>query len=121
MPTRTDREERRKAAYIEPREVWRERDLAPYDGTDYDGPILLGAEGLVFNVWRGRHFYAPGGAYHVMAGKDASRQLAKNRLDDDPDYAPDDGAPLNLAEQASLKLWVETFKGKYDVVGRLED
>ena len=97
-------EERRKRAFIEPRESWREADLKDYDGTDYDGPILLGADGRVFNVWRGRHFYAPGGPYASMAGRDATRQLAKNRLDGDPDYEPDDGAPLNPAERASLAL-----------------
>ena len=50
-------EERRQRAFIEPRETWRESELKQYDGTDYDGPILLGADGKVFNVWRGRHFY----------------------------------------------------------------
>ena len=114
-------EERRKRAFIEPRESWREADLKEYDGTDYDGPILLGADGRVFNVWRGRHFYAPGGPYASMAGRDATRQLAKNRLDGDPDYEPDDGAPLNPAERASLALWVASFEGKYDVVGKLVD
>ena len=96
-------------------------ELKDYDGTDYDGPILLGADGKVFNVWRGRHFYAPGGPYASMAGRDATRQLAKNRLDGDPDYEPDDGAPLNPAERASLALWVASFEGKYDVVGKLVD
>ena len=112
-------EERRRNAFVETREVWREDDLRAYDGADYDGPILLGADGLVFNVWRGRHFYAPGGAYHSMAGRDASRQLAKNRLDGDADYAADDESPLNLAERASLAAWVYSFKGKYDIVGAL--
>mmetsp|Transcript_33513 Transcript_33513/g.103833 ORF Transcript_33513/g.103833 Transcript_33513/m.103833 type:complete len:188 (-) Transcript_33513:18-581(-) len=112
-------DERRARAFVEPREWWREDELAPYDGSDYDGPILLAADGKVFNVWRGRQFYSKGGPYAVMAGRDASRMLAKNRLDGDADYAPDDGKPLNLAEQASLALWVASFEGKYDVVGRL--
>ena len=73
----------------------------------------------VFNVWKGRHFYAPDGPYHSMAGRDATRQLAKNRLDDDEDYPPDDGAPLTLAEEAALQAWVFSFKNKYDVVGPL--
>jgi hypothetical protein len=25
-----------------------------------EGPILVGCDGLVFNVWRSSHFYAPG-------------------------------------------------------------
>mmetsp|Transcript_11847 Transcript_11847/g.35291 ORF Transcript_11847/g.35291 Transcript_11847/m.35291 type:complete len:190 (+) Transcript_11847:84-653(+) len=114
-------EARRIKAYIEPRETWTEEDLKPYDGTDYDGPILLAADGTVFNVWKGRHFYAPGGPYASMAGRDASRQLAKNRLDGSADYEPDDGAPLNLAEQASLAAWAYSFREKYDDVGKLVD
>ena len=112
-------ERRRAKAFIEPRDAWRETDLKPYDGKNYDGPILLAADGLVFNVWKGRHFYAPDGPYHSMAGRDATRQLAKNRLDDDEDYPPDDGAPLTLAEEAALQAWVFSFKNKYDVVGPL--
>ena len=112
-------ERRRAKAAIEPRDAWRETDLKPYDGKNYDGPILLAADGLVFNVWKGRHFYAPDGPYHSMAGRDATRQLAKNRLDDDEDYPPDDGAPLTLAEEAALQAWVFSFKNKYDVVGPL--
>ena len=50
---------------------------------------LLQADGVVLNVWRGRHFYAQGGPYASMAGVDATRQLAMNRLDGDEDYAPD--------------------------------
>ena len=82
---------------------------------------MLGADGKVFNVWRGRHFYAPGGPYSRWLGGERRRQFAKNRLDGDPDYEPDDGAPLNPAERASLALWVASFEGKYDVVGKLVD
>ena len=114
-------EERRQRAFIAPRAAWRAEELRPYDGTDFDGPILLGADGRVFNVWRGRHFSAPGGAYACMAGRDATRQLAKNRLDGAPDYAPDDEKPLTPAARASLALWVASLEGKYDVVGKLVD
>ena len=58
--------------------------------------------------------------YVFKTGKDASRQLAKNRLDDDEDYPEDDGKPLTLAEEAALQAWVFSFKTKYDVVGNLE-
>lgn len=54
-------EERARLAYIEPKEYWTEEELAPYDGSkDEDGPILLAADGLVFNVYKGRNFYLPG-------------------------------------------------------------
>lgn len=54
-------EERARRAYIEPKEFWTEEELAPYDGSqDEDGPILLAADGFVFNVYKGRNFYLPG-------------------------------------------------------------
>ena len=35
---------------------------------------------------------------------------------------PEDEArkPLNIAERATLAGWIFTFKGKYDIVGKLE-
>ena len=62
-------EERARKAYIEPKELWTEAELAEYNGTkDIDGPILLAADGLVFNVYKGRNFYGPGGEYAIFAG-----------------------------------------------------
>lgn len=51
--------ERARKAYIEPKDYWTEDELKPYDGTldDEEGPILLAADGLVFNVYKGRNFY----------------------------------------------------------------
>mmetsp|Transcript_11871 Transcript_11871/g.34037 ORF Transcript_11871/g.34037 Transcript_11871/m.34037 type:complete len:265 (-) Transcript_11871:643-1437(-) len=112
-------EERAKQAYIEPRDYWTESELAPYDGSrDADGPILLAADGLVFNVYKGRNFYLPGCEYHIFAGRDATRLLARNKLEEE---TPEEAAkPLNMAERAFLATWIYTFKGKYDVVGKLE-
>ena len=55
-------QERKQQAFIEPREWWTLEEIAPYDGTNADlggedGPILLAADGLVFNVYKGRNFY----------------------------------------------------------------
>lgn len=79
------RDERRRLAYIEPRDVWSEADLRPYDGSkDEDGPILLAVKGDVFNVgYKGRQFYGPGAEYAIMAGRDATRFLAKNSLEEE--------------------------------------
>ena len=111
-------EKRAKQAYIEPRDVWKEEEMAKYDGSDPDGPILLGVDGTVFNVWKGRNFYGPGGEYHVMAGRDATRFLAKNSLEVESEE--DAMKPLNIAEKATLEGWYWIFKGKYEVVGKLE-
>ena len=79
------RDERRRLAFIEPRDVWSEEDLRPYDGSkDEDGPILLAVKGDVFNVgYKGRQFYGPGAEYAIMAGRDATRFLAKNSLEEE--------------------------------------
>ena len=57
------REERARLAYMAPRdEPWSEEELRAHDGTrNPDGPILVGVAGKVYNVWKGRHFYGPGG------------------------------------------------------------
>ena len=104
------------AAYVRPRKLWRLDDLRAFDGTGGgDGPILLAADGLVYNVALARNFYGPDGEYAAMAGTDATRMLARNSLEAEADAT----APLNLAEQASLAAWKFSFERKYDCVGRL--
>ena len=105
-------------AYVRPRELWRLSDLEQYDGSHCeDGPILLAANGLVFNVALGRSFYGPGGEYAVMGGTDASRYLAKNSVE--PESPSEAAAPLTLAERAALGAWTFSLQQKYDVVGRM--
>lgn len=107
-------------AQIAPRqEPWTDAELALYDGSkEPDGPILIAVDGLVFNVWKGRHFYAPGGEYHIFAGRDATRLLARGLLEEE---LPEEACqPLTVAEQAALQGWLWSFKGKYQVVGTYE-
>jgi len=112
-------EERARKAYIQPREFWNEQDLKPYDGSqDPDGPILLAANGKVFNVYKGRHFYGPGCEYHLFAGRDATRLLAKGKLEEETEE--EKGKKLNMGERATLQGWMWTIESKYDVVGQLE-
>eukprot|EP00929_Paragymnodinium_shiwhaense_P055333 TRINITY_DN27728_c0_g2_i1.p1 TRINITY_DN27728_c0_g2~~TRINITY_DN27728_c0_g2_i1.p1 ORF type:complete len:288 (-),score=61.59 TRINITY_DN27728_c0_g2_i1:69-881(-) len=112
------REERARKAYVAPREEWTEEDLKPYDGTqDPDGPILIGVDGIVLNVWKGRQFYMPGAEYHIFAGRDATRLLARGLLEEEkPEEAE---RPLNIAEKAQLETWKFTLTSKYDNVGKL--
>ena len=115
------REERAKLAYIEPREYWSEEDLAPYDGTNDDGvgPILMGVNGEVYNVWKGRHFYGPGCEYHIFSGRDATRLLAKSKLEEETE--DEKNKELNMGrERAALQGWIYTFKTKYETVGKLD-
>ena len=106
------------SAYVRPRQVWRLDELPAYDGSgSEDGPILLAADGQVFNVARARHLYGPGGEYGVMGGADASRYLARNSVD--PETPEEEALPLSLVERTSLGAWVFSLQQKYDVVGRL--
>jgi len=113
-----DRQERARLAYIAPRETWTEAELAEFNGMDETGPLLFAADGLVFNVWKGRHFYGPGCQYHVFAGRDATRLLAKTKLEEE---TPEEQMiPLSIGERAALAGWIWTFKSKYEIVGKLE-
>lgn len=116
--TRLMQEERARLASIEPREYWREEDLKSYDGTDEDGPILIAVNGDVYNVWKGRHFYGPGCEYHLFAGRDATRLLAKAKLEEETEE--EKCKPLSIADRATLQGWIYTFKTKYEIVGKLK-
>jgi len=110
--------ERDQLAYIEPKVTWTEAELQQYNGDNETGPILLAVKGEVYNVYKGRNFYGPGGEYHIMAGRDASRFLAKNSLVEESNEEKD--VPLNIAERASLESWYWIIRNKYDLVGQLE-
>jgi membrane-associated progesterone receptor component len=98
--------ERERRARIEPRDIWTVDDLKQYNGEEYEsGPILLAVKGDVFNVWKGRNFYGEGGEYHVMAGRDATRFLAKNRLEEERE--DESRLELNIAERANLEVSLE--------------
>ena len=111
--------ERARKAFITPKSYWTEEELKPYDGTqDEEGPILFAADGKVFNVYKGRNFYGPGGEYHIFAGRDATRLLARGKLEEETEE--ERSKPLTMAEKAALQGWMWTFKGKYEIVGELE-
>lgn len=110
--------ERKRLAHIEPRAEWTLADVAQHDGTAADGgPILLAADGEVFNVGTGRNFYGPGGEYALFAGRDATRLLAKMRTE--LESADEAARPLSIAERLTLAGWVFTLRSKYELVGRL--
>eukprot|EP01018_Ginkgo_biloba_P023932 Gb_04032 [translate_table: standard] len=51
-----------------PPRLWTKEELAKYNGTDEDLPILLSILGNVFDVTRGRTHYGVGGSYNHFAG-----------------------------------------------------
>jgi len=76
-------------------------------------------KGTVFDVTPGKGFYGPGGGYAALAGRDASRALAKMDLSSDAvtNARLDD---LTAKEKETLESWYTRMKAKYKVVGELK-
>ncbi|KAI0259186.1 hypothetical protein BC834DRAFT_833982, partial [Gloeopeniophorella convolvens] len=86
------------------------------------GRILLAIAGTLFDVAAGRGFYGPDGMYGNLAGRDASRGMAKQSFgvemltlinqsfDKLKDLTP---------EMCNTKGWIVHFSNKYIVCGRL--
>ena len=101
-----------------------------YDGTttnddddDDDGggfPILMAVKDHVFDVSAkdGRRFYGPNGEYRIMAGRDASRFLAKNMLIEETH--DERNVKLSVGEEANLEMWYWIIRNKYPLVGTYE-
>mmetsp|Transcript_11278 Transcript_11278/g.11309 ORF Transcript_11278/g.11309 Transcript_11278/m.11309 type:complete len:323 (+) Transcript_11278:64-1032(+) len=104
-------------------------DLTVFDGSQsvpsgrVDAPILLGVSGRVLDVsYGGKEHYGPGGGYHLFAGKDASRALAKMSFSDE-DVSSHDLSDLDETQLKTLADWERRFieVKLYPVVGRLVD
>ena len=93
--------------------------LAEFDGSDPDRPILLAVRGVVFDVSEGRDFYGPGGDYHVLAGRDVTRAIARWSLSsDDLNDRCDD---LSQEQWKSLeRIFEDTYLAQYPVVGHVK-
>ena len=96
--------------------VWTAEALKNHDGSDPDLPLLLAADGLIFNVESARRLYGPGAEYAAFAGCDATRLLAKGVIREEPSEAD---APLNFVQRAALGAWLSSFRRKYEIVGTL--
>lgn len=95
------------------------QELRKYDGTQPDGRVLVGVNGSVYDVTRGKRFYGPGGPYASFGGRDASRCLATFSVTTSDKEEYDDLSDLNSMEMDSIREWEMQFKEKYDLVGRL--
>jgi len=116
---KSEREVRRQLAYLAPKPLWKLSEIQEFNGIkDMRGPLLIAVDGSIYNAYKGRHFYGPGCEYHIFAGRDATRLLAKGLLEEEP--LETSTLPLTLKDRATLAAWVLTFKSKYEVVGRLE-
>jgi membrane-associated progesterone receptor component len=102
-------------------------ELAPFKGTQevpagrVDAPIYVGIKGKVVDVsFGGKEFYGPGETYHIFAGIDASRALAKMSFNEEDlkNSSIDDLTPEQLKV---LDDWEKKFitTKKYPVVGTI--
>jgi hypothetical protein len=67
-----------------------------------------------------RSFYGPGGPYHLFAGRDASRALAKSSLLQE-DVENTSTKDLTPSERSTLQDWETNYRSLYDLVGRIVD
>ena len=108
------------ALYLHEILPWLVADLKQYNGKN-DAPIFLAVRGFVFDVTEGRDFYGPGGAYEVLAGRDASLGLAV--MDTDESKWPKKASMDELTgmETDTLNDWLQRFEDKYPLVGFLPE
>lgn len=92
-------------------------DLRKYDGSDELRPVYVAIKGVVYDVTPNRSAYETGKSYHIFAGRDASRALAKSslRIEDASDKYDD----LSEQERHVLDDWEVYFQKRYSVVGKL--
>ena len=87
-------------------------------------PVYMAVNGRVLDVSYGGHAsYGPGGPYHLFAGIDASRALAKMSFKDEDVAGSSDLSDLTEEQMAVLADWEKRFveKSLYPVVGLLVD
>jgi len=79
--------------------VFTPEELAKYNGVDKTQPVYIAIKKTVFDVSARRGMYEPGASYHALAGRDASRALGVNSLDEN-DCTPviDDLTPAQMSK-----------------------
>ncbi|PFH56137.1 hypothetical protein XA68_17014 [Ophiocordyceps unilateralis] len=90
--------------------------LAKATGVD-GATCYVAIKGKVYDV-TGNKAYQPGGSYHVFAGNDASRALAKSSTK--PEDVRADWKDLDEKEKGVLDDWITFFSKRYNVVGVVE-
>ncbi|GLE00653.1 hypothetical protein PINS_up009410 [Pythium insidiosum] len=98
--------------------------LTPEELTQFNGerkqPIYISLASVIYNATSRRELFGPGGEYHALAGKDASRAVALSSFSS-RDLNSLDLSGLDSAQLRELATWIERFREEYNfsVVGRL--
>lgn len=88
--------------------------LSSHNGV-IESTIYISVKGVVYDCTSGADFYGEGQSYHVFAGKEVSRCLAKMIIGDDEANA----GWNHLTEEhlESLASWEAHYKSKYPRIG----
>ncbi|ORX70051.1 cytochrome b5, partial [Linderina pennispora] len=101
--------------------VYTQSELAMYNGSNPDLPLLLAVKGDVYDVTDGWGFYGPGSTYHIFAGRDSSRAFGTNCLSRE-DHLTHDTRGLSERELAGIEGWHSFFDNhqRYVKVGTVK-
>lgn len=100
-----------------PPRLWTREELAKYNGTYEDLPILLSILGSVFDVTKGRNHYGVGGSYNHFTGRDASRAFISGNFTGDG--LTDNVKGLTSTEIKRIVDWRNFYHKRYISVGKL--
>ncbi|EPZ34843.1 putative progesterone binding protein [Rozella allomycis CSF55] len=92
-------------------------ELREFDGTDSHKPVYVAINGVIYDVTCKRHLYALGKGYHILAGRECARALAKGCLTED--MCSNELNDLNDEEFDTLKDWETYYNRSYPNVGRV--
>ncbi|KRX38535.1 Neuferricin [Trichinella murrelli] len=90
-------------------------ELSSYDGSVKSKGLYLAILGRIYDVSRGREHYGPGGAYHIFAGRDATRAFVTGDLS--AEGASDDLTNLSNEEIIAVQQWADFYDKEYELVG----
>ncbi|TMW57835.1 hypothetical protein Poli38472_014438 [Pythium oligandrum] len=115
--------ERQAKAKAEKKEIRRRfftlEELKEFNGEN-GKPIYIAVLDEVYDVSNKRDFYGPGAGYHLFAGREASRALAKMSFEKE-DLENEDLSDLSFMDNETLQDWVMKFSlyNGYPNVGRI--
>ncbi|KAL7389837.1 hypothetical protein ABVT39_010614 [Epinephelus coioides] len=93
------------------------RELSLYDGREGSEGLYLAILGQVFDVHKGNKHYGPGGAYHFMAGRDASLSFITGDFTESG--LTDDVSSLSPLQVMALYDWLAFYQREYQFAGLL--